>query len=431
MRLLPTTLRGTYILAGVVWLAGCAAVWAVLPIGPRAVVSADEAGRLCHFSHDGRAYLSQAYIISGRGIDDIKEGPYRVWDTATGRCIGSWLPAGPGPTPVLAPDGLSAVLTEVGRDELLDVPTGRCTRLPRHISGPVCFTADSRFLAYVTYDDGRYDTVWWDCRAGRVANIITGAYLVAMAPDGRWVCRGGRLVEDERPITFWVREPVTGRELAQFTRPEMVSELTFSPDGGHLLVPDETGIDVVAAESGRACARLPASAEVVWPAGCPEVVTVELETDACWLSRWDLSSGRFLGRRQGETTDLAFLNVAFVPARGLVVVLGSAPPGRFDGWRLRLPLVGRIVQDGSPPAILLDARTGKAVARLPLPDVSDLTASPDGCSLLVGRTDGSLEFWDLPPRKPLTWLTIAAGLWALPLAWLARRRGRHLRREVA
>src|SRR5262245_41339527 len=37
MRLLPRTARGTWLLAGAVWLAGCAVVWWVLPARPRAV----------------------------------------------------------------------------------------------------------------------------------------------------------------------------------------------------------------------------------------------------------------------------------------------------------------------------------------------------------------------------------------------------------
>jgi hypothetical protein len=32
--------------------------------------------------------------------------------------------------------------------------------------------------------------------------------------------------------------------------------------------------------------------------------------------------------------------------------------------------------------------------------------------------------WDIPPRKSLSWLAIAAGVWALPVAWFARRRVR-------
>jgi hypothetical protein len=42
-----------------------------------------------------------------------------------------------------------------------------------------------------------------------------------------------------------------------------------------------------------------------------------------------------------------------------------------------------------------------------------------------------LHVWDVPPRKPLTWFAAGAVLLILPLAWLARRRVRRLRRAAA
>ena len=45
--------------------------------------------------------------------------------------------------------------------------------------------------------------------------------------------------------------------------------------------------------------------------------------------------------------------------------------------------------------------------------------------------DGQLEFWDIPPRKSLTWFALSAAVLALPPAGLAWRRSRRLRRETA
>jgi hypothetical protein len=44
---------------------------------------------------------------------------------------------------------------------------------------------------------------------------------------------------------------------------------------------------------------------------------------------------------------------------------------------------------------------------------------------------GEITIWDIPRRKPLTWLALTAAVLALPLAGLAWRRSRRLRREVA
>jgi hypothetical protein len=57
--------------------------------------------------------------------------------------------------------------------------------------------------------------------------------------------------------------------------------------------------------------------------------------------------------------------------------------------------------------------------------------SPNGQMLAVQRDNSIIDVFDLPPRKPLTWFALAAALLALPLAGLAWRRSRCLRRGVA
>jgi hypothetical protein len=79
---------------------------------------------------------------------------------------------------------------------------------------------------------------------------------------------------------------------------------------------------------------------------------------------------------------------------------------------------------------LLDTATGRLL--LTLPD-GNAAFAPDGQSFAFisdGRP-GTVELWDIPPRKPLTWFALAAAVLALPLAGLAWRRSHRLRREVA
>jgi hypothetical protein len=452
MRLLPRTPRGTWLLAAAVWLAGCRAFWLALPVRPRAIASDPNIAEVLQFSADGRALLTRAYVKPPRTVNDSTDGPYRVWDTTTGRCLGEWLPAGPGPSPKLASDGRSAVLMIPGDDDLLDVRTGRREHLPRPVHGPACFTADGRYLAYPTWRIDpttlaeAYDTVWWDRRAGRVANTVTGARMVAMAADGRWVSvreppGGGG------PVTASVREPVTGRELGRFRRDRPFWDpVAFSPGGDHLVVADDTGVSVIEIPDGRECLRLPHGSAVLWPPGTSEVFTVRQSVtvqhqhiptdpqaeDTVWLSRWDLSSGQCLGCRRDDIPDRTFREVLGMPTRGLVLVhTFGPPPDRLDEWLASLPVLGRVINAQSSQGVLLDARTGSVRARFPLPDEFSLRTSPDGHTLLVLTRGGRLEFWDLPPRKPLSWLIAAAVVWALPLAWLARRRARKLASGVA
>jgi hypothetical protein len=65
--------------------------------------------------------------------------------------------------------------------------------------------------------------------------------------------------------------------------------------------------------------------------------------------------------------------------------------------------------------------------------------SPDGQFMAIGdhrdptNPEGGREWqlWDVPPRKSLIWFALAAAILALPIAWLARRRVRRLRKEPA
>jgi hypothetical protein len=48
----------------------------------------------------------------------------------------------------------------------------------------------------------------------------------------------------------------------------------------------------------------------------------------------------------------------------------------------------------------------------------------------IGAGD-TVEVWDIPPRKSLTWFVAGAALFALPAVVIARRRVRRFRKEAA
>jgi hypothetical protein len=79
----------------------------------------------------------------------------------------------------------------------------------------------------------------------------------------------------------------------------------------------------------------------------------------------------------------------------------------------------------------MDTATGARLLTLRPPKQAWRAYSPDGRSFAALDTAGNIAIWDLPPRKPLGWFALAAGVLALPIAWLARRRVRRLRREAA
>jgi WD40 repeat protein len=74
-----------------------------------------------------------------------------------------------------------------------------------------------------------------------------------------------------------------------------------------------------------------------------------------------------------------------------------------------------------PAVFLFDADTGQTVAELV--GVRDPLPSPDGRTLAVTR-GGTVELWDMPPRRPWAYFLGGAGLLAVLIAWLARWRVR-------
>jgi hypothetical protein len=85
MRVLPRTQRGTWALAGAVWLAWCAAVWLALPVRPRAAWDLPEEDWLFALSGDGRTVLTAPrYFAAGAGFCQLI-GPLSVWDVRTGQ----------------------------------------------------------------------------------------------------------------------------------------------------------------------------------------------------------------------------------------------------------------------------------------------------------------------------------------------------------
>src|SRR4051794_9898748 len=94
MRILPRTPRGTWLLAGLVWLAGCAILWRVLPVRPRAEWPDTGVKQLVGFAPARQAFVTYSY----RGPDaehprGISCGPLRSWEADSGRVV-EWFDAG-------------------------------------------------------------------------------------------------------------------------------------------------------------------------------------------------------------------------------------------------------------------------------------------------------------------------------------------------
>jgi hypothetical protein len=447
MRLLPTTSRGTWLLAAAVWLAGSAAAWSVLPARPRAVVPGRDAGVPLNFTDDGRACFGQDYgtvhdrngfLLRSRAAPDAPQpdGPFRLWDVATGRRIGEW-PSGKGGVTTLAvartPDGYAAVVRPTGipgaRAALLDLATGRRDELPWpdiEWGDQVRLTPDGRFLVGLTGADGGRRAEWWDRRERRVVRSHACSLPPVLTPDG------GTAVfvepsDDPARAHVLARDLDADRVLWRFTPPGGVDGLSLSPDGASLAVSLDAGAVIVDARRGRARARVPRWGPLTWSPDSRHLMVHEVGETANWVSLWDASTGRCVRRR--DLSEIGAPVFDPTPAGGLVCCGDrfGGPTSAVERRLSGLPVIGPWFGTTRLRLLVFDAVGDREVGRLVAGDLQRYHLAPGGRTVLVVGMDGRLEFWAVPPRTPLPWLAAAAGVWAVPVAWLARRRVRRLR----
>jgi hypothetical protein len=162
----------------------------------------------------------------------------------------------------------------------------------------------------------------------------------------------------------------------------------------------------------------------------------------CWdeypVKWYDPYTGQEIRAAFRPIQDGAGLKPATPDGRLVLFRYGGWPvPSILDRWLAFAPILRDVFR---PPQrggyVLFESDTGRVVtrgrvyARDIAPDgtmvVEDIMSfEPGACCPTVRH-----RLWSTRPPKPLTWLAVAAGGWALPIAWLARRRARRLRSAV-
>jgi WD40 repeat protein len=162
------------------------------------------------------------------------------------------------------------------------------------------------------------------------------------------------------------------------------------------------------------------------------VIAEDTENGVTWLVRWDLTTGEEIGRRR-PPSDSVVCEVPWPDGRYILFACDHTiwPFDAVREYVSGIPFMGRFFPDESNSFLVVDAATDSELARVHPSNPWIVELSPDGRTLVSASHDGQLEFWDIPPRKPLSWLAIAAGIWALPVVWFARRRVRKLASGVA
>src|SRR5262245_62149283 len=163
----------TWLLAAIVWLAGCAAIWFILAVRPTAIIPADQGGESIRFSADGRTILTREYGTSDPdkvrsslgGFRDrfapegLANGPYHLLDAQTGSIRHTWTPSH-SLTRIasFSPDGCWAVVSEVSEVSpfpgLCNLATDQQEDVPWSYCEGGKFSADGRYLVANSQLDG-------------------------------------------------------------------------------------------------------------------------------------------------------------------------------------------------------------------------------------------------------------------------------------
>jgi hypothetical protein len=474
IRLLPRTPHGTWLLAGVLWLAGCGVVWWAVPCRPRPAWPTDGPVAVHGFIPGTSVLLtSVGWRSPGSGWDYRRAGPFPgpllARNTATGE-VREWSPDGE-PLTLVDPglDGRHVLLGRVigGRARLFlyDAADGSViAELP--CDGPqavndgddppdayeqfAAFRPDGWQVVYADRVDDRSCLRIWDLQTRReVAAIADGERPAAWSPDGstlayRFHVHGLHLwsvrlwhegTDETRPIGSEI--PVNAEPL----------QLAFSPDGTTLAA-------VLAYPRGSRPRPGKPNDLVGWDASTGSekyrfgTIAVDyLHREASFVA-YEVSAGpAFLARRcdLATGTQTGQLDLDSV-RRTEAYWLGVSPDGVFmleshrHGNRL-LDLLDRHFTSLGPWAYerphLVEIGTGRPVYSMPmaLPNGVAHPATSHGWSrdraLLAVAGKDTLAVWDIPPRKPLSWFTTGVALFALPPFLIARRRLRRLRQEAA
>jgi WD40 repeat protein len=458
MPLLTRSRRGTWLLAGGVWLAACAVLWSKLPGVPRA--EWDSGRPLCVVGALADGTLVTQDVLESRSQN---HGAVRLWDPATETELL--------PTPLwhhlmkyvrLSPDRQRIIADIQGSLPEQPFHEARCYSHPTRGEFSITASWDSKdaeaawqtvlapdgltvairkaILDPKSTSPGRVTKAWteiWGCSPPRLRHSAE-VYPLAYSPDGRFLIArdvsgaigSGQSEPTASAVVVWDVE--SGEITRKFTLPPSFFPMQFDPardtlvaTGGSRLRPlkalfdGQTGAEIARIENAWTVESLPDSGDLV---------VVQRFADGYWtLGRWDRASKDY----RFQIPDLwhPWQSVAYQVSSDGRIVAAAVGTGRKSIHATLRPILdsmklGRLADiEASQEVLLLNMETGREMGRIP--NVREIAFSPDGKAAYTA-VNRKIQVWDIPPPKSQPWFAAGAALFALPIAFFAQWRVRKL-----
>jgi WD40 repeat protein len=456
MPLLPRTRRGTWLLAGAVWVAACAGLWWVLPVAPRAVIPVDEGVREFNFSPDGKCLVTHGFQRTENAYQSFVPSCFNIWDCNTGEHV-----AGPievsGALLGISPDRRWWCLQDKGANgkhiQLFDVVNRRFEILDaiEHLNEWIreSFTSDSRLLLTEEIANDHEALVIWDLHQHRIIGRLPDARLPAeLSPDGRLLAVTASQADDEPVIRILDRASLQPLKTLSGRVGDKFRTIAFTSDSEHLIATfgertrrADGGLGDVSNESGLRCWQISSGAErfkiqnlldrFAFARSTQSILTRHYDDPSHRIDSRDFATGGIRQIALPGTVTLSFGNECLSPDGGSLVLQNSSEPPEILQRLLRsLGLSSWLESDDTRHdyCSIFDTNYGHLLGQFA---GWNACWSPDG--KVIGAFSGTgypaegIALWDIPPRKSLTWFTAGAAVFALPIAMIARRRIRKLR----
>jgi hypothetical protein len=463
MCLLPRSPAGTWTLAAIMSAATCVVVWVFLPVLPRTNLRLPPDAELLGLGPNAETalVLRNAWCPNG---EDFDHQVLEMFETSSGRSTAILIDnCGHISVSGTSADGQTWLLCETGitRPRLLRLDLPTCTIHPLTANIP-----DSRYFGHELSPDGRLcvleekatnSLVVWDAILDKQHALLPGLTSpMAFAVDSRsFVAVIAEPTKNRVSVidltTMATRQTLT---VNWESASEMIREVRLNADGSYVIA-EISGWEEFSPRTW--CCNVATGRLRFGGASLPcgehgrlvghNTIVAEMY-DSPGLKWFDLDTGEQTATAPSEHGAPWGLSPDGKTVMAFVVEKGNGP---IEGLAKRIGFNWPFRSSGRVGVAFYDAASGRHMGNVPaqwdqhfIPHLPEwrgprMICAPNGRVMAIGNAYqpdkpehwGQWTLWDIPPRKSLTWFAIATAVLALPLAAVAWRRSRHLRREAA